>query len=246
MNGWLELIMSAAFLTGLLGGAHCAAMCGGIVGAVCRAAPGEKMPWARAAAYNAGRIVSYSFAGALVGAVGEAGLGLRGGPSFQHVILFASGAMLLLLALYVAGAAPLVRQVERAGAVVWRTIQPYSRHFLPAATVPRALGLGLLWGWLPCGMVYAVLLTAAATGNALHGALVMATFGIATLPNLLAVTFFVSRVPRMSRTPALRFVAVLAIAAFGLFGMLRALEPSWAINALQCVTPASWSGLHSH
>jgi len=246
MNGWLELLMSAAFLAGLLGGAHCAAMCGGIVGAVCRTVPGEKTPWARALAYNGGRIMSYAVAGAIAGALGEAGLALRGGATLQHAALLATGAMLLVLALYVWGVAPLVRRVEQAGSALWRHLQPYSRHFLPAHTAPRAFGLGLLWGWLPCGMVYAVLLTATATGDALHGALVMAAFGAATLPNLLAVAFFVSRVPRMMRTPALRFAAGLAIAAFGVFGILRALEPSWAIEGLQCITPASWSGVARH
>ncbi|HSQ04969.1 MAG TPA: sulfite exporter TauE/SafE family protein [Burkholderiales bacterium] len=246
MNGWLELLMSAAFLAGLLGGAHCAAMCGGIVGAVCRVAPGEKTPWARALAYNSGRIASYALAGAIAGSLGEAGLALRGGSTLQHAALLVTGAMLLVLALYVWDIAPLVRRVERLGGVLWRHIQPYSRHFLPADTAPRAFGLGLLWGWLPCGMVYAVLLTAAATGSAAHGALVMGAFGAATLPNLLAVAFFASRVSRMTRTPALRFAAGLTIAAFGVFGILSALEPSWAIDGLQCITPASWSGTHRH
>lgn len=243
MNGWLELTLSAAFLAGLLGGVHCAAMCGGIVGVVCRTTNEQKMPWARTIAYNLGRITSYAAAGAIVAGLGEAALALRGGPLLQHVVLFAAGTMLLLLALYVWGVAPIVRHVERAGGLLWRRIQPYSRHFLPASTVPRALGLGLLWGWLPCGMVYAVLFTAAATGSALHGALVMAVFGVATLPNLLAVALFVDRVPRMSRTPALRFAAGLAIAAFGAFGIVRAVEPGAMEQGVQRVAPTSW---HHH
>jgi sulfite exporter TauE/SafE len=160
--------------------------------------------------------------------------------------MFLTGAMLLFLALYVWGIAPLVSQVERIGSLAWRRVQPYSRHFLPAATVPRAFGLGLLWGWLPCGMVYAVLLTAAATGSASYGAVVMTAFGLGTLPNLLAVALFVRRVPRMSRTPALRFAAGLAIAACGVFGIVKGWEPSWVADGLQFVTHGSGPGLHRH
>jgi sulfite exporter TauE/SafE len=242
----LELGMSAAFLAGLLGGAHCAAMCGGIAGAVCRTVPAEKTPWGRAMAYNAGRIASYAVAGALVGAVGEAVLALRPGPGLRHVILLASGAALLLLALHVWGIMPLVRRVEETATVVWRYIRPCCRHFLPANTVPRALGLGLLWGWLPCGMVYAVLLTAAATGRAMQGAAVMAAFGLGTLPNLLAVMFFASRVPRMSRMPFLRFIAGFAIAAFGIFAVSSALAPGVATDAMHSHAPASAAEMHRH
>lgn len=145
MNGWLELILSAAFIAGLMGGVHCAAMCGGIVGVVCtpRANGGAAaFDWRFALAYNSGRIFSYTVAGALAGGLGQAGLLSRGGPLQQQTLLFAAGAMLLVMALGIAGWSPLTRGLEAAGSLVWRCVQPYSRRFLPVDTLPRAAGLG--------------------------------------------------------------------------------------------------------
>jgi len=234
MDGFLQLLLASAFLAGLLGGAHCAAMCGGIVGAVCRG--GERgVPWRRALAYNAGRVTSYGAAGALVGGLGQAGLWLRGGPLLQQAMMFAAGAALLMLALYLLGYTPLVRAIEGGGARLWRHLQPHTRHFLPADTVPRALGLGLLWGWLPCGMVYAVLLTAAAAGDAMHGAAIMAAFGAGTLPNLLVVAVFAHRLQRVVAGRVVRLAGAVAVASFGVYGIAHALQPG-VHTATDCLT----------
>lgn len=234
MDGFLQLLLTSAFLAGLLGGAHCAAMCGGIVGAVCRS--GERgVPWQRALAYNAGRVTSYAAAGAIVGGLGQAGLWLRGGALLQHVLMFTAGAALLMLALYLVGYSPLVRGIEGAGAKLWRHLQPHTRRFLPADTLPRALGLGLLWGWLPCGMVYAVLLTAAATGDARHGAAIMAAFGAGTLPNLIAVAVFAHRLQRVAAGRVLRLAGAVAVGSFGVYGIAHALQPG-AHAIADCVT----------
>jgi hypothetical protein len=158
--------LAAAFLAGLAGGVHCAAMCGPIVGIACgaRREGTGKGHWLRhALAYNAGRIASYAAAGALTGAIGAGGLALRGEPLTQQVMLAIMSVSLIALAAYVAGIAPFVRGIEAAGAVAWRRIEPHSRHFLPARTPARAFGLGMVFGWLPCGMVYIALIAALAT-----------------------------------------------------------------------------------
>lgn len=247
MNGWLELVVSSAFLAGLMGGAHCAAMCGGIVGLVSRPHAGSehtKRQWRHALAYNGGRIFSYAVAGALAGALGQGGLWLRGGPLAQHVMMFFAGAMLLLLALYVAGVTPVVRGIEAAGAVVWRRVQPYSRWFLPADTVPRALGLGAVWGWLPCGMVYALLLTAMATADAGQGALVMFAFGLGTLPNLLAISLLYGQIRKLGTLRPLRIASSMVIGGLGVFGILKATQPAvFAVDGLLCRVLPGLSGL---
>ena len=92
---------------------------------------------------------------------------------------------LCLMALYLAGISPLIRGMESAGAVLWRQVQPFAQRMLPVDRVDKALGLGMVWGWLPCGMVYAVLLLALSTGTAIQGGLVMLAFGLGTLPNVL-------------------------------------------------------------
>ncbi len=222
MNGWLELVVSSAFIAGLMGGAHCAAMCGGIVGIVSGQRPGGSGQWPHALAYNGGRIFSYIIAGALVGALGQGGLALRGGPLAQQSLMFVAGAMLLLMALYIAGVTPIARGLEAAGSILWRRIQPWSRSFLPADTVPRALGLGVVWGWLPCGMVYAVLLTALATADARHGALVMLAFGLGTLPNLLALALLSGQIRKFAALRPVRLASAVLIGGFGVFGIIMA------------------------
>jgi len=239
MSGWLEMLLGAAFMAGLLGGVHCAAMCGGIVGVLCSSgATGTQRPAvSRLLAYNCGRILSYVLAGSAVGALGQGGLLLRGTPALQQGLLLLAGATLILLALYMAGVTALVSRMEIAGAALWRRLQPCSRWFLPADTPARALGLGMIWGWLPCGMVYAVLLTALASGNALHGALVMLAFGIGTLPNLLALGLAASRMRQWLGRRGVRVCAALVIGGFGTYGMLHALQVHPAHDAGSLCTP---------
>jgi sulfite exporter TauE/SafE len=229
MTGWIEFTLSAAFLAGLGGGAHCAAMCGPLLGATCgaRADGNGRSAWLRhALAYNAGRIASYCTAGALTGALGAAGLALRGGPVAQQLMLAAMSASLMLIAAYLAGFTAPVRLIERAGAVLWRRMEPLARHFFPADTPARAFGLGLVWGWLPCGMVYAALIAALATADPFHGAALMAAFGLGTLPNLLAISVSFRHISRMAKSRLARAVAATVIAAVGVAGMARAAQSS--------------------
>jgi sulfite exporter TauE/SafE len=227
LDGWLQTMAFTAFMAGLLGGAHCAAMCGGIVSLTCApGADGKPRGPSYPLAYNFGRIASYVLAGALAGALGQAGMALRGGALAQHLLMFLMGATLIVVALNVAGVRPVTRGIEAAGSLLWRQVQPVSRHFLPVTAPWQALGLGALWGWLPCGMVYAVLLTALASGNAAEGALILAAFGLGTLPNLLLIGSAVGRVKRWMQISGVRYVASLLIAAVGIYGMLHVLQPS--------------------
>ncbi len=228
MTGWTEATLGAAFLAGLAGGAHCAAMCGGLVGIASGARARELSRlawWRRALAYNAGRIVSYVLAGAITGALGAAGLVLRGTPPVQHILLAVMSATLIVLGAYVAGFAPLVRTIESAGAVLWRRVEPHSRRFLPADSAPRAFGLGMVWGWLPCGMVYAALVASLATADPRHGALLMLAFGLGTLPNLLAIGASFGYIARLSRSRMARTAFAVIIVSIGVFGMIKATQP---------------------
>ncbi len=228
MTGWIEATLGAAFLAGLAGGAHCAAMCGGLVGIASGARARElsrQAWWQRALAYNAGRISSYVAAGALTGALGAAGLSLRGTPHVQQILLALMSGALIFLGAYIGGFAPLVRTIESAGAVLWRRIEPHSRRFLPADSAPRAFGLGMVWGWLPCGMVYAVLVAALATADPLHGATLMLAFGLGTLPNLLAIGASFGYLQKLARTRTARMVFATLIVVIGVFGVVRAIQP---------------------
>lgn len=223
MSGWLEAIFSAAFVGGLASGAHCAAMCGGIVSAVCgRREPGDRTRWSYVFAYNAGRIAAYTIAGVLVAVLGQAGLALRGGDAVRQILPVIAGASLIVLALCMAGVRPVMAAVESAGGRVWRHLQPYSRWFLPVNSLPRALGLGLVWGWLPCGLVYAALITALGTADPLHGALVMLAFGLGTLVNLLVLSAWFSYANGRVRSRVARVIGAMLVGGVGIFGIVKA------------------------
>ena len=222
-----EIALSAAFVGGLAGGLHCAGMCGGIVRVLC-AAPGSGAApqWPHLLAYNGGRIFSYVVAGALAGAIGEAGLLTRAAPMLQPLMFFLASLMLTALGLYLTGLAPVVSRIEAVGARLWRLVQPWTGRMLPVTSAARAAGLGALWGWLPCGMVYAVLLTALALGSWWQGAALMLAFGLGTLPNMLGIGLFYEKIEHLRRAGAVRVLAGGAIAVFGLFGIAKAWHPA--------------------
>jgi sulfite exporter TauE/SafE len=144
----------------------------------------------------------------------------------QHLLMFLMGLTLVVVALNVAGVRPVTRGIEAAGSALWRQVQPLSRRFLPVTSPWQALGLGAIWGWLPCGMVYAVLLMAMASGSAGEGALILAAFGLGTLPNLLAISATVGTVRRWMQRLWVRYLASGVIAAVGIYGMLHVLQPA--------------------
>lgn len=217
----VEFSLIAVFLVGLLGGVHCLGMCGSIVGIFTAQVPKDTVRWPFHLAYSSGRIASYAMAGALVGAVGQAGLLMRDAVPVQHLLFALSSLILVLLGLYLAGVWGAVRQLERLGGGMWKHLQPYTTKLLPVNTVPRALGLGALWGWLPCGLVYSVLLTALAGGSAPRGALIMLVFGLGTLPNLLAIGLFWESIKGWVQSPRVRLMAGMLVMLFGVYGLAK-------------------------
>lgn len=227
MNGWLLAMMSAAALAGLSGGLHCAAMCGGIVGLTCTTQTGAAdRRWLFALTYHAGRVASYITAGALAGVLGGGAGAWRGPAPVQHIAMVLMGTAMLVMALNLAGVRPVVRGIEAAGSLLWRRVQPLSRHLLPVRTPVQSLALGAVWGWLPCGLVYAALLMAMASGSAVEGALILAAFGAGTLPNLLLMHVVARTIRQRMREPHVRRAASLLIAAAGLYGLLHVLQPA--------------------
>ncbi len=207
----------ALFLVGLLGGTHCVGMCGGIVGALSLGAPAR---WSMHLAYNAGRILSYGVAGAMAGALGAASLTLEGQAPVRLFLYLLANLMLVALGLYLLGLTRALAFSERLGQKLWRHVQPLTRRFLPARSVAQAFPLGLLWGWLPCGLVYSALATALTAGSAERGALLMLSFGLGTLPNLLLAGILLARLNEFVRRPAVRIVSGLLVLGFGLYGLL--------------------------
>lgn len=205
----------ALFLVGLLGGTHCVGMCGGIVGAM---SMGGKAGWGMHLAYNGGRILSYVAAGAIAGALGAASMGFEGQMPARMVLYFIANLMLVALGLYLLGITGALAFTERAGQRLWRHLQPLTRRFLPVRSIAQAFPLGLLWGWLPCGLVYSALATALAAGSAGRGAAAMLAFGLGTLPNLLLAGLLLARLNEFVKRPAVRTFSGLLVLGFGLYG----------------------------
>ena len=221
MDTYLWLAMVSVFSVGLLSGVHCAGMCGGIVGAVSMQLPGRRPALPFQLAYNSGRILSYMAAGVIVGAVGQGGLALKSVAPVQHMLFALASLMLIAMGLYLAGLWQGVRYIENVGSVIWKTVQPYTRSLFPVDSLPKAFGLGVAWGWLPCGLVYTVLLTALAMGNAAQGGLIMLAFGAGTLPNLLAVGLFYGSLKKFAQARAIRLSAGLLVASLGVYGLFK-------------------------
>jgi sulfite exporter TauE/SafE len=150
-----------------------------------------------------------------------------GGAASVRVGLYVlANLMLLALGFYLAGLWQGVALLERAGSLLWARIRPLATRFIPVDSTPRALASGLLWGWLPCGMVYSVLTSALFSGSAGRGFLVMLAFGLGTLPNLLAMGLAADRLRPLLRKPSVRRGAGLLVAGFGVAGLVRmALHP---------------------
>lgn len=213
----------ALFLVGLLGGTHCVGMCGGIVGAL---SMGGGARWPLHLSYNAGRILSYGLAGALAGAIGAAGQGMAGQWPLRIGLYLLANLMLIALGLYLIGMTRPLAAFEAAGQRLWKHLQPYGRRFLPATSPAQAFPLGLLWGWLPCGLVYSALATALTAGSAGRGALLMLAFGIGTLPNLLLAGLLLARLNAFVRRPAVRLLSGLLVLAFGVYGLFGVMKMS--------------------
>ena len=216
-----EFSIIAVFFVGLLGGVHCLGMCGSIVGILTGQLPKGGARWPFHLAYNSGRVASYTLAGALVGTLGQAGMLLRDDVPVQHLLFALSSLMLIALGLYLAGLSGMVRRIEGAGKFLWQRIQPLTRGLFPVSTPSRAFLLGTLWGWMPCGLVYSVLVTALATGDTQSGALVMLAFGLGTLPNLLLIGLFWESIKRWVQSRQVRLAAGLLVASFGVYGLIK-------------------------
>lgn len=214
MTELLPQLLSALML-GLLGGGHCLGMCGGLMGALTLAIPAERRHHRLRllVAYNAGRILSYTTAGLLLGLAGWA---LASGP-LATVMRSIAGLLLIAMGLYLAGWWSGLTRIEVLGRGLWRHLQPITRRCMPITSAPRALVLGGLWGWLPCGLVYSTLLWAASQGDALRSAALMLAFGLGTLPVLLATGLAAERLVSLLRRRGVRIAGGLLVILFGLW-----------------------------
>ena len=222
------------FMVGLFGSVHCAGMCGGVVTAFSLRPTipivSAERALGRTLAYNTGRIGSYAMAGALSAAGARALTNLAG---VETALYWLANTMLIVLGLYLMDAWRGLAHLENAGRALWRHLEPLTRRLLPLDSPAKLLAMGALWGWLPCGMVYSVLLTAMMSGSAQSGAAVMIAFGLGTLPMLLSLGMLGGVLTQKPVRQASGFVVL----AFGVLGLWRAAHGGHGWLDVLCVTP---------
>lgn len=206
--------LSAAFVAGLLGGVHCVAMCGGIATGL-GSAGGGSPAFARALRLNLGRVLGYTLAGAIVGAFGAGLLRVAQTGLLAIAARVLLGMVLVLVALRLLDQRGRLAFLQRPGALLWQRLAPLQRRLLPAATAPRQLALGMLWGWLPCGLSSTLLFAAWLSADGADGAALMAAFGLGTLPVMVPLTWSGARLARWLAQPAMRRSAAVLLLLAG-------------------------------
>ncbi|MBD1584357.1 sulfite exporter TauE/SafE family protein [Pseudoalteromonas sp. S16_S37] len=180
-----EISLLSAFVMGLVGSGHCLVMCGGVASSLQLAAHSLKS-WLVSVLYNLGRASSYMLAGSLVATLG--GAFAKQNTTFALSLKFLSGVFMLLVGIYVMRLASSLKWLESiAKTMIWQHLVKLNKHLLPVKSYPRVLFYGMLWGWLPCGLVYSALTWTLQANSALHGALIMLFFALGTLPAMVVV-----------------------------------------------------------
>ncbi len=210
-------IVMAALLSGFLGSGHCIGMCGGLLAAF-GAGDRLKHPLPGILAYHAGRLSTYMMLGAAAGLLSMSML-----PASFHlwmILRWLAAVMLVLMGLYMAGWSRALLFLEKAGFHIWKRVQPLSRKFLPIRTLPTAYAAGLIWGLLPCGLVYSALILSATTASAGASALSMLAFGVGTLPSMLLGSFFLKKLQDLMRRYPVRQASGILLILAGLWTLL--------------------------
>jgi sulfite exporter TauE/SafE len=219
----IDVSLLSAFVVGLLGGVHCVGMCGGIITALSLGLPESQRAtrWRYLLAYNLARVSSYTVAGALFGGVGWLAAHWSGLHQVQIVLQAVAALFMIALGLYLAGWWQGLARVEHAGGRLWAHLEPLGRRFLPVRSPAQAFLLGMIWGWLPCGLVYSVLVWSISTADPVYGAALLLSFGLGTLPNLLAMGLLAERLSARVRDSRVRRAAGLLVMGFGLYALYQ-------------------------
>lgn len=219
MTGELLLGYSSAFMIGLLGGVHCLGMCGGISASLSMAVPIGAGFRVRQSVliigFNLGRIASYTLLGALLGILTTQAVGAW--TALGPILRTVAGLLLILMGLSLGQWWQGIQAVERVGAPVWRRLSPLTRRLMPVRYPSQSLALGLLWGWLPCGLVYSTLGWAALQPTVTSAALTMFCFGLGTLPSMLATGYAATSLQHWRQHPGFRRLMGACLIIFGVW-----------------------------
>jgi sulfite exporter TauE/SafE len=233
-------LLATAFVAGLAGSAHCFGMCGGMAGALGMRA---RMNAASAASttvsatlYHLGRIGGYATVGAIGGALGHSAHWALSLTRYANALRIAAGVLTLLIAIRILCRWNAFAPLERLGARMWLKIQPLAKRASGNDRWYGNLAIGLLWGWLPCGLVYSIVLLTMTAASAAKGAAIMAAFGLGTLPAMLSSSLLAGTVPLLSKRTWFRHATGTAMLLFGV----------WMIVGTQIIHATHAVGTHVH
>ncbi|MGD0960234.1 MAG: sulfite exporter TauE/SafE family protein [Methylomonas sp.] len=222
----------AALFMGLLSSLHCIGMCGSIIGTLTFSLSQElrnsnSRLFGTVLCYNIGRIISYAFAGAVVAVVvGFLSLPFTNGQAYRALQLI-SAAVMTGAGLYLAGWFPRFAYIEKLGVNVWKCVEPFARSLIPVKSRFHAVLFGMVWGWLPCGLIYTALALAATSGDVMHSALTMLFFGLGTLPAVMGVGIMTPLLTRLAKAQRFKslvgvlFIIIALLAAFPSLNPMR-------------------------
>ncbi len=231
----MSLDFFSAFIIGLLGSGHCLAMCGGITTMLTSAIDKpnkmnqqgdiaislqQKEPVNTSTRflvifYHIGRLSSYSLIGAIVGFSGamaakNIGLPLNG-------LRLIAATFLIFLGLYLGQWLMWLNRIEALGKHLWQYLSPLAKYVLPVNSKSKAFGLGALWGWLPCGLVYSMLTWSMASGNIITGAATMMFFGLGTLPALLTLSMGIANIQNLLIKAEFKKIMAIMLICYGIY-----------------------------
>lgn len=213
-------LLTAATM-GVLGGTHCVGMCGGLSGAFTFALPADQRQGWRLLlwqlVFNSGRLLTYTLLGLLAGLLLA---DLQNMGPMKTIIRIIAGVFMILMGAYMAGWFSALAQIERLGGPLWRALAPLRQRLFPVRHPGHAVAAGMVWGLLPCGLVYSAMTLAITRADPAQSALVMLTFGLGTLPTLLLTGTAAGQIKRILQRPATRKTAGLLIILFGLWTLL--------------------------
>lgn len=238
----MTLDLLSAFIIGLLGSGHCIVMCGGITSMLTSALPAANSQYSShiipvnnqsnfsvnysktvlVICYNVGRIVSYSFIGAIVGFTGAIAAKNLGAPLVALRLI--SAIFMILLGLYLGQWLMWLNRIETLGKHLWRFISPLASKAIPVNSPIKALTLGAVWGWLPCGLVYSTLTWSLASGSMLSGASIMFFFGLGTLPALLTLSIGFASIKNNLVKPIIRKTMAFILISYGIYSFIVAYQ----------------------
>jgi sulfite exporter TauE/SafE len=225
MNHEHAISLTAAYIAGVAGSVHCFAMCGGMAGALGMRAreAGPRAAFLQSTLYQLGRIGGYALAGLLIGAVGMATLHVIPFTQLALVLRIASGVFIALVGLRLLSQWNPLHWLERGGAWCWSRVKPLVQLAANTPAAPRALALGFLWGWLPCGLVYSMLMFAGMSGSPVTGARIMLAFGLGTVPSMLTSSLLAARLQRFMSKRWPKVISGIVLLIFGAWMALAAL-----------------------